>query len=258
LTYLYAVLALMIAVIIHEFGHAFEMRRRGVPIKRFGIGWPIGPIGIKIPLGKNLPPLYIHPLLIGAYVEPESEGDIKKLRYFYQNEISAAGVFWNMATAGVLIAALGFINGSFVTPLIVAAVTAVVFYFRSWFAQILPLIGIAFIGLNIYFLVGVESNGEAAVMGPIGIVNLLSSLSFWQALILISLALGSTNMIPIPPLDGGRVLIVSLEKFKVSKRVIEVISVVGFILIIVLIIFTTGSDITRIFFKESLPNLLRI
>ena len=252
MTYILVVLALMVAMIIHEFAHAFVMRKYGIAIESFGIGFPIIPISLDIRLGSSTV-LHIHPILIGAYVEPANGGDVKNLPFRQQSEIYAAGVFWNIITVAILAMVTGILNGSFpliFILLITAGVAVGIPYFSKYLAPLVPVFGAAFVGFAVYGMINTSGGGDVpAVVGPVGIVNMLgsSSLSFFQMLFVISLFLGLTNMIPIPPLDGGQIFIAFLKKIGVPQRVISGMSHLGVIMLIGIILFATVGDISRIF-----------
>lgn len=83
----------------------------------------------------------------------------------------------------------------------------------------------------------------AAETGKLGLAYLL------QLLALISLNLTVLNLLPIPALDGGRLLFLIIEKIKGSalNRQRELLwNSVGFVFIIGLIIFITIQDISRL------------
>lgn len=90
--------------------------------------------------------------------------------------------------------------------------------------------------------------------GPIGIAEMVSDTKgmndFIYLLALISLSLGVTNLLPFPPLDGGKIVIYIIEAIrrKPLKESIEMnIQLIGFGLIIALSIFVAYNDILRIF-----------
>lgn len=92
------------------------------------------------------------------------------------------------------------------------------------------------------------------LMGPVGISGVVAETSgikdFINILALISLSLGITNLLPFPPLDGGKIVILLLEAIrrKPLKENIEIkIQLLGFALLITLSIFITYNDIIRIF-----------
>ena len=79
-------------------------------------------------------------------------------------------------------------------------------------------------------------------------------LMFWAGLL--SFNLGVVNLLPIPALDGGRIVFVLIEMGRRGKRVSPEtegkIHLVGFALLIAFIIFVTYQDIARIFRGENL------
>lgn len=96
--------------------------------------------------------------------------------------------------------------------------------------------------------------GINQMMGPVGISNVVSQTKSFQEFIymlaLISLSLGITNLLPIPALDGGKILLLVIEAIrrKPLKEEVEIgIQLLGFSILIVLSIFITYKDIIRIF-----------
>ena len=92
------------------------------------------------------------------------------------------------------------------------------------------------------------------LMGPVGISQVVSktqgAIEFLYMLALISLSLGVTNLLPFPPLDGGKVVILLIEAIrrKPIKENIEIaIQMAGFFLLIGLSIYVTYNDVLRIF-----------
>lgn len=92
------------------------------------------------------------------------------------------------------------------------------------------------------------------MMGPVGISEAVAKTSgikeFVYMLALISLSLGVTNLLPIPALDGGKLLILLIEAIrrKPMKEKTEInIQLIGFSILIALSIYITYHDILRIF-----------
>lgn len=102
--------------------------------------------------------------------------------------------------------------------------------------------------------------GEASqsVAGPVGLANIsndiLSSgreaLPFYLWFVgLISLTLSIFNVLPIPALDGGRLLFLVIEavtKKKVKEDVERIVHQVGFIILLALAVLITFSDIRKL------------
>lgn len=75
------------------------------------------------------------------------------------------------------------------------------------------------------------------------ILNLLTISSY------ISIAIGATNLIPIPPLDGSKLLFILIEAIRrkpLSQEKETAIALVGFAFIIILSIFVLFNDVMRI------------
>lgn len=92
------------------------------------------------------------------------------------------------------------------------------------------------------------------MMGPVGIGEVVSQTNgiadFVYILALVSISLGFTNLLPFPPLDGGKIVILLIEAIrrKPMKQQTEIaIQMVGFMVLIGLSILVTYNDILRIF-----------
>lgn len=69
-------------------------------------------------------------------------------------------------------------------------------------------------------------------------------------LAVISVSLGITNLLPIPALDGGKILLLIIEAIRrkpLKQETEAAITLLGFSLLIVLFVFVTYNDILRIF-----------
>ena len=67
---------------------------------------------------------------------------------------------------------------------------------------------------------------------------------------LLSLNLGLINLLPIPAVDGGHLLLIILEKICGRSRIAKIesgINYAGIVFLIILTILITGNDIWRIF-----------
>jgi len=100
-------------------------------------------------------------------------------------------------------------------------------------------------------LFGMQTGAPVDVTGPVGIVYLTKQMSdlglayLLQFAALLSINLGIINILPIPALDGGRILFILIEKLKgspVSQRVEGMIHQIGFILLLILMLLITIRD----------------
>lgn len=98
--------------------------------------------------------------------------------------------------------------------------------------------------------------GLQNLSGPVGIYQITEQvtqsglLPALSLIALLSLNIGIFNLLPLPVLDGGRILITFIEKIsgrKLSERMEGAIMIAGVVLLVGLMIFATFQDILRIF-----------
>lgn len=109
---------------------------------------------------------------------------------------------------------------------------------------------------------GERSPKDAGLAGPIGIVQIIAQIvreagfaGLVSILALISLNLGVFNLLPIPLLDGGQIMVLGIEKVlswfgkTLSMAIKEKIQMVGLAVILLLMVTTIFFDISRLFGK---------
>jgi regulator of sigma E protease len=93
------------------------------------------------------------------------------------------------------------------------------------------------------------------LMGPIGIAEMSGTaaerswLDLFTLMAMISLNLGLLNLMPIPVLDGGHILILALEgvsRRDFSMKVKEKMLMVGFVVLLTLMVTVIYNDLTRV------------
>lgn len=96
--------------------------------------------------------------------------------------------------------------------------------------------------------------GVDQMAGPIGISSIVAEskgiYNFIYLLCLISMSLGVTNLLPIPALDGGRLLLLIIEgiRGKALEEELELkIQSLGFTLLILFSLYVSYNDILRLF-----------
>jgi len=103
--------------------------------------------------------------------------------------------------------------------------------------------------------------GQASISeltGPIGIAKLsgetarIGVISFLGFIGLISVSIGLLNILPLPVLDGGHIVIVLVESIvrrTISTRIKLFIQQIGLVLLIALVLIVSYHDVIRVFFK---------
>ena len=109
--------------------------------------------------------------------------------------------------------------------------------------------------------------GVKDLSGPVGIVSTIGEavetgvenggvgeavLNVLMLMILLNANLGLMNLLPIPALDGGRLIFIIIELItgkRVPQKFEGLVHLIGFVLLMVLMVFVLFNDISRIFFK---------
>ncbi len=102
---------------------------------------------------------------------------------------------------------------------------------------------------------------DLALVGPIGAgqltVEVVRSTGFSNILFMggiISVGLGIFNLFPVPPLDGGGMLVALIEGFRHGKRLspqkIRLAHYIGTVLLIAIMVLVTFSDVYRLISGE--------
>jgi len=94
------------------------------------------------------------------------------------------------------------------------------------------------------------------LMGPVGIIDLFAQVGqlgvnyFLHFLAVISIYLALFNILPIPALDGGKLVFLGIEavrKRPISSRTEQQITTIFFVLLFALMILATIKDVSRLF-----------
>jgi len=124
-------------------------------------------------------------------------------------------------------------------------------------AVVMPIALSAVLLKNIWDLITRKIDG--GLTGPLGIAKEMAGaakqgvLKFLEILILISVALGVFNLLPLPGLDGGRIFFVGINAIRrkdMNPNVETKIHMVGIMVLLMLLVVVTFNDIKGIFFKK--------
>jgi regulator of sigma E protease len=98
------------------------------------------------------------------------------------------------------------------------------------------------------------------LMGPVGIITLSYRIVADQPLVnymyflgLISATIAVMNFLPLPPFDGGLIVLMLIEKIKgsaLTERTQGLVAYAGWVLVLVLLVYVTFNDIVRSFFSS--------
>ena len=224
-------------ILIHESGHFFVAKLCKVKVNEFAIGF--GPTiwkkqGKETKYALRLIPLGGFVSMEGEEERSNKEGSFSEASIIKRIAIVAAGGLVNIIFAIFLFWCL---SASFVG--VKNAFYNVGFFIKTMFEGVIQLF-----------------TGKVSVdqmMGPVGISNVVSKTSgladFIYILSVISLSLGVTNLLPFPPLDGGKIVLLMIEgirKKPFSQKIEVALQSLGFLILITLSIFVTYNDILKL------------
>ena len=145
---------------------------------------------------------------------------------------------------GVEVATVGVVSLSFI-----AAVTEGASL--TWEATKMTAVGLWHFFYGVFTL----SADLSQVAGPVGIAGIVGSASaqglgyLFSITAIISINLALINLIPIPALDGGRLLFVIIESIirrPINPRISQAMNAVSFVFLILLMLVVTANDIFKI------------
>ncbi|MCT8137195.1 site-2 protease family protein [Anaerobacillus sp. CMMVII] len=202
-------IALLVSVFIHEFGHFAAFRLFGGRVEELALGF--GPTLFKKGIGQSKFSIRLFPL--GGYVQP-NESDFNRYNYYQKLIFFSAGIFMNFVLYNVSFGFASMSNGkSFINGLVLAT---------DGLIYIVANIGEVFRSLRIDLLFGSQGSVESQMQI---VQELGNNVDFWMMVAVINITLIILNSLPIPSLDGGRIVVTTIEhvllKIGVAKEKIE-------------------------------------
>lgn len=238
ITVIKIVIILGFLVLIHETGHFLVARLCKIKVNEFAIGF--GPLIWSKETEKTKYSLRLIPLggyvnMLGEEERSEEEGSFSESSIPKRIAIVAAGGLVNIIFAILLFIVLAtIITGSFTM-----AISSTGNFIMSMVESI-----------KLLFTGGVTVDN---LVGPIGISEVVAQTSslidFFYIMALISMSLGVTNLLPFPPLDGGKILIYIIEGVRrkpLNENFELKLQMIGFLALITLSVYVAFNDVGRI------------
>lgn len=234
--YILAILLVGLVILAHEYGHLLAAKLVAIPVERFSIGF--GPKLWSFHRGNTEYQVSLFP--IGGYLLPEVKDETQffKLPVFKRIILAAGG-----PVASVILTVICFslyntfstgldLNGLLLKPLFQTG--------RITSAMLQSLFQASGQPGKLSSAVGLIAQGGRFISS--------SSLNWLQFTALVSLNLGIINLLPLPVLDGGKILLYSLEKIHPKLvRLHYPLALAGWIFILGLTVYLTVMDIGRLF-----------
>jgi regulator of sigma E protease len=234
MSYLAVIFIIGLVITVHEYGHLLTAKWCGIPVKRFSVGF--GPKLCGFTRGGTSYWLSVVP--IGGYVLPALDpNEFHRLPLRKSILFALGGPAANVVAAYLALVALASLQFelSAVDALWLAAA-------RLWrdVQAMVQAIAMLFVGID--HLSGIV--GIVAIGGSTFGSTLTGLLAFSVA---INLNLAIFNLLPLPPLDGGRVVFALLQKiYQPVYRIQAPATLAGWVFMLALMAYATIQDIGRL------------
>ena len=232
MVYLGILILLGLLILIHELGHLAAARWVGIPVAGFSVG-----LGPKIwSWRRGWTEYSIRALPLGGYVLPA---------------VSDPDEFRSIALKKRLVYFLGGPLANLLTALILCAGVNVAAYGLSFYGILIaPFEQVAAACWQVLASLPVMFNDPEQISGVIGIVVVGGQVAAAGMIvpfaISLSVSLAVLNLLPIPVLDGGQIVMSCLEEMFPRLIALRVpLTVMGLLLLASLMIYANGLDVTR-------------
>lgn len=234
MSYLAVIVVVGLLIAIHEYGHLLAAKWCGIPVERFSLGF--GPKLVGFTRGETS--YWLSAIPLGGYVLPALDADgFHRLSLHKAILFAVGGPVANIVAAYLGLMALGRLQFGLAAFDTLSFATT-----RLWS-------GLQEFGQAIAMLFA----GSGEISGIVGIIaiggsqfgaTLAGLLAFSVA---INLNLAIFNLLPLPPLDGGRIAFAVLAKIhRPTVRIQAPLTLAGWAFMLALMVYATIQDLGRI------------
>lgn len=241
MTYILVILIISLLILLHETGHFVAAKLCGVRIATFSVGfgkklWAFTKSGTEYRL--SLIPL-------GGYVLPDIEDEHAFFAIPLHKRVlfTLGGPLANILLAAVLLSIINLLSSQWSLHAIVIAPFLQVWQIGVQFIQILPTM----------FTQPKQLSGIIGIVATGGQLIAADTSKALQLAVMLSMNLAVFNLLPLPPLDGGKLMLYGLEKL--NRRLVKLhipVTVAGWVLIMGLMLYATAGDLVRYVFHSGI------
>lgn len=246
---LFFLIAVSIAVFVHEAGHMFMAQAVGVEVTQFSIGF--GKPLFSFELGSIQ--YKVCSIWLGGYVKINKES-LEAANLFFRILFYVAGPMVNLVLAVLLLSFL-------LTRDMIKSLRKVenISFLRAYF--MIMWVTIRSIGHPIKEVGSsfTSRSGLNSLSGPVGMIDdyyktakkesKKSWHDFWIKFASLNLVLFVVNLLPIPPFDGGKAVLDILRSITGDLAIYQYAELAGLVLIFLLFCTITGGDLSVILFR---------
>lgn len=233
-------------VVVHEFGHFVTARKAGIKVYEFSIGFPFSPRLFTLFRHKETE-FTVRLLPIGGFVSFSQDGDEDASELFEASNnkralVLSAGSMFNIIFAFIVFVPVFVIGKNLNLIDAIWLSTKTVWEILSGTIMFIMTIFTGHVTME-----GLSGPvGIAAMAGQAASKGILSLFYFTGVL---SMGLGIMNLLPLPALDGGHLIMLFIEfirKRPLSPKTYQVVTLVGLSLFLVLTIAVTYKDVAKL------------
>jgi len=233
-------------VVVHEFGHFVTARKAGIRVYEFSIGFPFSPRLFTLFRHKETA-FTVRLLPIGGFVSFSQDGGEDSTELFDASNSKRALVLSSGSLFNIIFAFIVFVP-VFVIGKHLNLIDAI---WLSAKTVLEILSGTIMFILNIFTGHGTVEG----LSGPVGIAAMAGQaaskgiLSLFYFMGVLSMSLGIINLLPLPALDGGHLIMLFIESIRkkpLSPKTYQVVTLVGLSLFLVLTVAVTYKDVAKL------------
>lgn len=235
MAYMLVVVLISALILVHEFGHFCAAKAAGIPVKQFSLGY--GPKVWGFTFRGTEYRLSAFP--IGGYVMPEVEALEDYFRFSLKSRIlfAFAGPFANIVAAWAGLLVISVVQRGFSVQSVCVAPFTVLWMMVVDFLQSIP--SLFSHPKQLSGVVGLVAFGGKQVG-----VDMLRLLSL---AVLLNINLAFLNLLPMLPLDGGKIVLDILHRLRLPVRRMYVpVALAGWALLLLLMIYVTMNDVSTL------------
>ena len=235
MSYLLVFFTISLIIALHELGHLLAAKRMGIPIARFSIGFGRKLWGFKI--GKTEYWVSIFPC--GGYVLPalEDEDAFERIPLRSRVVFALGGPVANILGAFVCLSLVNALKLGFSANSVIYLPLEQIFEMAIRICAVIPSL----------FSRPEQLSGVVGIVATGGVHVGLDFVKLLQFSVLLNVNLAIFNLLPILPLDGGKIVMGVLRRIYQPLRRLELpLTVGGWVLLLGLMLYATALDISRI------------
>ena len=235
MSYLLIFCTVSLLILLHELGHFLAAKWMGIPIARFSVG--LGPKVWGFKMGQT--EYWLSMIPCGGYVMPamKDKEAFDNLPLNSRILFALAGPAANILGAFLCLSLMNIVKLGF-------SVNSVIYLPLEQIWQMAIQIGAA---IPLLFSQPEHLSGIVGIVAAGGTFVGLSFVNLLQFSVLLNVNLAVFNLLPILPLDGGKIVMGLLRKVYHPLRRLEMpLTVGGWILLAGLMLYATALDLARV------------